>query len=341
MSAPSTDFVPTIDISSYLKDPDSTAAQDVISTIRTALRRSGFFQITNHGIPSTLQDSLFDAAGKYFALPVSEKMKLPLSKSVGVRGYDPIATQSYGPDSTGDLKESFFIGCDLPMHDPNVTKRRIFSGPNVWPDALSDSDFRKPLEAHYKAVTDLTLKVLEMVARSLPEGTDVGAALDAFTKHPIAAPMRLLHYPPQPATTEKGKERIGASSHTDFGAITLLLQHTNEGLHIFNKEEGNGLNDWVPVPPLEGAYVVNAGDILERWTNGDYKSAQHRVVNASPTKDRYSVAYFLEGNLDCRVQALSSDKENGHKNDDSFTVEEHMIDRLSSSYSGEEGYGEK
>ena len=330
------DFVPSIDIRPYLSNPTSSKSQEILSTLRTALKRSGFFQITHHNIPRALQESVFAASKRYFALPVSEKCKLPLEESVGVRGYDAIATQTYGDDSTGDLKESFFIGCDLPLSDPNVVKRRVFSGPNIWPGALSEDEFRRPLEQHYDAVTALTLKVLEMVVQSLPHGLNAEAEVEKYTKFPIAAPMRLLHYPPQPGAKEN---QIGASSHTDFGTLTLLMQDGNKGLQILNKEAGPRESEWFDVEPLAGAYVVNAGDILERWTGGEYKSAQHRVINASPTKDRYSVAFFLEGNLDYEVKTLGAGEEDG----ESFTVEEHMIDRLSSSYSrleGQKGYGE-
>ena len=157
-----------------------------------------------------------------------------------------------------------------------------------------------------------------MVVRSLPRGASDTVA--AFTTRPVAAPMRLLHYPPQ---SSPDKPRIGASAHADFGAITLLMQDGNDGLQVLNKEDPGNENQWIPVPPVNGAYVVNCGDIMERWTAGDYKSAVHHVINTSPHKDRYSVAYFLEGNLDYRVKSLSHGA--GSDEADSFTVEEHMV----------------
>jgi hypothetical protein len=38
--------------------------------------------------------------------------------------------------------------------------------------------------------------------------------------------------------------------------------------------------DWMDVPHVDGAYVVNIGDCLMRWTNDIYVSTPHRVSAA-------------------------------------------------------------
>lgn len=83
------DFVvPTIDIGPYLRDPTCSEAQLVIDTIRAACMKTGFFQITGHAVSKDLQDAAIDAAKNFFALPIEEKERLDIRKTIDFRGYD-------------------------------------------------------------------------------------------------------------------------------------------------------------------------------------------------------------------------------------------------------------
>ena len=91
-----------------------------------------------------------------------------------------------------------------------------------------------------------------------------------------------------------------AGAHTDFGAITLLLQHPGqEGLEVLHP----ALDSWIPVPTAENTYVVNIGDVLSAWTNGQYRSALHRVINTG-TLDRYSIPFFYDGTMTTTMNPL-------------------------------------
>ena len=103
--------VPTIDVAPYLANPASPAANKTIDDVRAACISTGFFQIVGHGIPKHLQQGIFDAAHNYFALPLDEKKKLDSSKTVGHRGYDVLASQSYEEGVEPDLKEVSVLDC--------------------------------------------------------------------------------------------------------------------------------------------------------------------------------------------------------------------------------------
>ncbi|KAJ5547162.1 Clavaminate synthase-like protein [Penicillium frequentans] len=319
--ASSSSLVPTIDISPYLQNPTSQAADDVCQAIRAACLHTGFFQIIGHGVPASTLTEAFEASRRFYALPLEQKQKLDITKQIGFRGYDGIGTQSYGPDTLPDLKESFFIGRDVLPSDPKYG--RILTGSNVWPefDVLPAVSFKEPLEAYFGALMNLTFKILEILSQTLPYG---GGIFDQFVRDP-AAPMRLLHYPPTVGPTDAAAEerQLGASAHTDFGAITLLLQDRIAGLQVRDPDTG----DWVDVPPREDSFVVNIGDMITRWTAGEYKSSVHRVVNRSGA-DRYSIAFFFDGNIDCPLDPLDGTTPIGG----SVTVEQHMIECLRSSY---------
>lgn len=143
-----------------------------------------------------------------------------------------------------------------------------------------------------------------------------------FCQNPIES-VRLLHYPPHPDVEDD--TLVGTGAHTDFGAITLLLQDGNSGLQVLNQST----NEWIDVAPREDAYVVNIGDMLDVWTGGAYRSNIHRVINKSGA-ERYSIPFFLDGNPDCVIRSLDNSAEN--KKGKTFTVEEHMLSRYAQSY---------
>ena len=100
--------------------------------------------------------------------------------------------------------------------------------------------------------------------------------------------MKMIHYPPS-KTTKAGQ--MGVGPHTDFGGVTVLLQQPGkEGLEVWDEEK----DEWMAIPSLEDVFVINCGDMLHRWSGGQYKSAKHRVINRSDS-GRLSCATFWHG----------------------------------------------
>lgn len=206
---------------------------------------------------------------------------------------------------------------DLAVTHPLAQTYSQFMGPNVYPPPtiLPYSTFRDPMEKYYTAMHTLTSSLFRLIAATLPYGPDVFTTF--LSNEPLAA-LRPLHYPPSPTAS------IGAGAHTDFGALTLLLQDDHPGLQVYDAPS----DSWIPVPPNPDAYVVNIGDMLQMWTKGVYRSTLHRVINAG-TKDRYSVPFFYDGNLACRLVPFDGREGEGG---DVLTVEDHMKERVASTY---------
>ena len=128
-------------------------------------------------------------------------------------------------------------------------------------------------------------------ALGLPPG-----GFDDSMRHPHCT-LRLLHYPPQPATPAPGQ--IGCGAHTDWGALTLLAQDDAGGLQVCLPD-----GQWLDVPPRPDALIVNAGDMMPRWTNDRWRSSLHRVINRHAGRDRWSIAYFFDLDPEAQIAPL-------------------------------------
>lgn len=257
------------------------------AALGTAVRETGFLLLTHAQVPSALRADVLRLADIFFGQPVSEKTKLSILDTPHFRGWAKPGDESL--DETRpevDTKETFNIGYDLAPDDPRVLAGEPFRGVNRWPDIPG---FAETMLAYYAACQNQARALLSVMAEDLDLPADHFAA--HFTE-PLSA-MRLLHYPPATGA----QNEIGAGAHTDYGAITLLMTDGEPGLQV--RPRGG---DWMDVPHVPDAFVVNIGDCLMRWTNDIYVSTPHRVL--PPKRQRRSVAFFCEANPDAVVAAL-------------------------------------
>jgi isopenicillin N synthase-like dioxygenase len=114
---------------------------------------------------------------------------------------------------------------------------------------------------------------------------------------PPSTALKLIHYPPAPQA--RPEDLFGIHPHTDYGFLTILAQDDVGGLQL-QRVDGT----WMPAPYVPGSFILNIGDILARWTNDEFSSTPHRVINRSTTADRYSIALFFDPSLDATVECL-------------------------------------
>lgn len=311
--------LPVIDVSG-LSSSDPARRRAVGAALRAACLDKGFFYCTGHGVPAGLIDAVFAETKALFDLPNAEKDALDKSKSKCNRGYETLGGQTLQPGAPPDRKEGYYIGVELPEDDPRVITGRFNRGPNQWPMNLPG--FRLTMRAYFAALQDLGAILMSGIALSLDLPEDYFAAYD---RDPLAT-LRLLHYPPQKSDDPAGT--MGAGAHTDFGGLTILLQDEVGGLQVYDHAN----KGWIHADPVPGAYVVNLGDMIARWTNDRYRSTLHRVINASG-RERYSVPFFYVGNPDNEVACIPSCLEPGETPKyPPISVEEHLRSMYAKTY---------
>jgi len=287
--------VPLIDLTPWFSGDDQARAE-LAHEVDRALRRVGFLVVTGHGVSPELVAAVRAAGHEFFRLPAD--VKAQYSAQVGGRGWLAIGSEangySEGTETPPDLKESYVVGAE----DASVEGiDAAWFAPNVWPSQTPDLE---PILAQYLvAMRQLADALLELCAAALGLSTDYFAAA---TTNPSWS-FQLNWYPSREhvGDPEPGQYRIGP--HTDFGTLTLLDRQPGAGgLQIDIAGEG-----WVDAPHVEGALVVNTGDLLARWTGERWYSNRHRVLPppaTDPNEELLSLVYFFEADPAFTVKPL-------------------------------------
>jgi isopenicillin N synthase-like dioxygenase len=290
-------YVPIIDIS---RDRDAVGAE-----LDEVCRTVGFFQITGHGIDDGVAERAWTAATRFFDLPLGDKLSVTRPAADYPYGYIPVAgeslSQSMASIAPPDLKEVFNIGpVTAPVHEMTDPDEAFVYSPNLWPQALPE--LREAWTAYYAAMRDLGSRLMSLFARGL--GLPPGFFDGKIDQHPDA--LRAINYPERDDLPLPGQLRAGA--HTDYGTLTILRQDAVGGLEVLDL---NG--NWACVESVPGAFVINIGDLMARWTNDKWHSTLHRVVDPpgeAPDQvrtgraRRQSMPYFQNANWSAEIACL-------------------------------------
>ncbi|BFZ58835.1 hypothetical protein PYCC9005_005900 [Savitreella phatthalungensis] len=306
--------IATIDISRLAQDREA-----VIREIDHACRTSGFFQLVGHDSGPELHDRVLSAMADFFALPLQAKMKVERSVENRKQGYEPIGTQIIEKGTVADLKECFNCG------DEGHAWTGTTFGDNQWSE--ESPSFNAIAKEYFSKTKSLSETLLELLGEAMGVGPDY---FRDFARDQ-ACLQRMLHYPPMPKDAPSNQRGVGA--HFDFSGLTILLQDDVGGLEVFDAET----QAYFPVPPQRGALVVNIGDKLRRISNGRYNANLHRVINKS-SRERYSIAFFVDGNLDFLLDPIVLDGEDA-KYEQGLTIHEHMMRRFRETY--QKSYGDR
>lgn len=267
-----------------------TSAAQLRRGVREAAHEVGFFYLIGHAVPDELAGRVLAAARRLFELPAADKDAVAMVRSPHFRGY----TRMGGELTRGqvDWREQIDIGPErAPIAAPGKPDYLWLQGPNQWPAALPELP---GIIAEWDAALSAVARtLLRHWAASLGRPPDVFDA--AFAETP-ATLIKIVRYPRSAASSQ------GVGPHKDSGVLTLLLaEPDSRGLQVRRPDTG----EWVDVPPLDGAFIVNIGELLEVATGGYLRATEHRVNLDGQPADRISVPYFFNPRLDAQIPVLT------------------------------------
>jgi isopenicillin N synthase-like dioxygenase len=263
------------------------------SSLRAAAHEVGFFYLTGHDVPDALAARVLEVGRRLFELPQADKDAVAMARSPHFRGY----TRLGGELTRGEMdwREQIDIGPErAPIGGPGKPDYLWLQGPNQWPAALPELP---GLIAEWDAA-------LSRVARTLLGhwAASLGSPPDVFDSAFAGTPatlIKMVRYPPRASSSQ------GVGAHRDAGVLTLLLAEPgSRGLQVRRAKDAHP-GAWIDVPPIDGAFIVNIGELLEVATGGYLRATEHRVDLHGPATERISVPYFFNPRLDAQIPVLS------------------------------------
>ena len=169
---------------------------------------------------------------------------------------------------------------------------RLLEGPNQWPDDTVP-ELRSLVEQWAELLSTIGVELTRAIAVAL------GLPEDHFDQYFAGQPHwfgKLIHY----VGAADGADLQGVGPHTDWNFLTLLLQDDAGGLQA----RPAGADRWIDVPPIDGALIVNIGEMLEVATHGYLVATPHRVLPCAPGGTRDSIAFFWAPRLDACLDTV-------------------------------------
>ncbi|KAG6809711.1 hypothetical protein H0H92_015046 [Tricholoma furcatifolium] len=321
--------VQVVDFAPFLNGADrkSTAA-----AILQSFQTTGFVCLVNHGFPDHIIEDMFNWSKKFFALSEEEKMLAPHPPSgAHHRGYSPPALEKVlrNPSEVAtnrakaqDVKESFESG-----------REEDEAMPNIWLPEHVLPGFKEACLDFFWKCFGLEKTILKALAVGLNVPEDYFAPYHTKPDNQL----RLLRYPSVPLKALESNQISRIDGHADFGSITILFQDDVGGLEV---EDPNNPGSFLPVPPVPGSIIINAGDMLMRWSNDTIRSTVHRVrapAGAASTDgmvpERYSIPYFCCPDFATVVDAIPGTwSDERPKRYEPTSARDYVVKRLAANY---------
>jgi len=276
MSDKNFEEIPVID----LEGLKYTNPQKLVEQLRDICHNVGFFVVTNHGISDKVMEDTFAISKKFFALPLEQKQLIDKRNSPHFMGWEAVGSEL--TNNQTDYREQVDIWSEHAVKDKMVEPIYYrLHGPNQWlPDSILPN-YKQTVNQFGEGVNNLANELMRLLAIGLELSPDYFT--ERFGKEQMSL-TKLIHYP----TTPTGE--YGVNEHLDGGFLTVLAAGETPGLQVKNSAD-----EWIRVPIIPNAFVINLGEMLQAMTGNYYVATLHRVFTNA---ERYSIAYFHGPSLD-------------------------------------------
>jgi isopenicillin N synthase-like dioxygenase len=299
--------IPLVDLRPF-REGAATERAALVEQVGRVCTEIGFLAVTGHGVPDDVAGRAAEASRAFFDRPLAEKLALAADPvAPGLPVYRPIAAESLasslGSEAPGDLKESLDYGPGL-------------EGVG-WPERVPE--LRPGVEDYFGAMLGLgdTLMRIFALALGLPEEHFAASCDGSFSS------LRVINYPEPAKEALPGQLRAGA--HRDYGCLTVLrTEAVAGGLQVRTRA-----GEWLDADPPPGAFVVNIGDLMARWTNDRWVSTLHRVVNPPSARRRgsrrQSLVFFHNPRADAVIEPIDAFTGTGEPKYPPITAGEYVL----------------
>ncbi|TYI46743.1 hypothetical protein E1A91_D13G125500v1 [Gossypium mustelinum] len=237
--------IPIIDLK-HVSDP--CLRKEIVDKIRLASEKWGFFQVINHGIPQDVMREVLEGVRRFHEQPREVKM-------------------NYYSRETGIVR--YYTNYDLHQSKGASWRDTLICvmAPNPPPPKMYPSACREILVEYSKHVQSIGDVIFELLSEALGLDPDHLKDIGCLEGHTFGC----QYYPPCP----EPDRTLGHVRHRDPDFLTILLQDQIGGLQVLHQDH------WIDVPPLEGALIINIGDLLQLISNDKFRSVEHRVLAKS------------------------------------------------------------
>jgi isopenicillin N synthase-like dioxygenase len=281
--------IPVVDLAAWRGSPDERAA--LADEVRSVCHEVGFFLVVNHGVDPGFIDAIFEMMRRLFALPPADKSLIDKRRSRHFRGWEGVGAEH--TNNRTDIREQVDTWSENEARSPDAEPPYLrLLGPNQWlPDDVLPG-FRELTIEWFARLGALATQLMEVMSVGL--GLDE-THLDSLFGDERMSLSKFIHYPPTPPND------AGVNAHHDAGFLTVLAPGPTPGLQV-----QNGVGEWIPVPLVPDAFVINLGEMLQGMTGNYYVATPHRVIT---TETRYSAGYFHGPSLETPLTPIALDPE--------------------------------